>query len=213
MRAMQLRRLAPAFLCLLSLSTPVLAHHDMDGQTPATFFEGLMSGLLHPIIGPDHLLAIIAIGLLSTRLARGELFGLAFVAASILGTGLHLASLNVPGSEVLVAGTAVVFGALLLSSGLARALSSVRRWAPLAITAGALHGYAYGEAIVGSTTGPLVAYLIGFCVIQMAIVLAVSRFVRWASEKGSVAARVHVVSGALVSVAGVILVLVALAAP
>ncbi len=209
---MQFRRVAPTVLCLLSLSAPVLAHHGMDGKLPVTFLEGLVSGLLHPVIGPDHLLAIIAVGLLATRIARGELFALAFVAASLLGTGLHLASLSVPGSEVLVAATAVVFGVVLLSPKLTGMLGSARRWAPLAVLAGALHGYAYGEAIVGSTSGPLFAYLLGFCVIQMAIALAVSRGARWASEKGFAAVRVQFVSGALVSAAGVVLVLVALAA-
>lgn len=184
----------------------------MDGETPTTFLQGLVSGLLHPVIGPDHLLAIIAVGLLSTRLAGGKLFGAAFVVASILGTGLHLASLSVPGSEILVAATAVVFGALLLSSGLARALDAARRWAPLAILAGALHGYAYGEAIVGSTPGPLAAYLLGFCLVQMVLVLAVARATRWATEQGTSALRLHAVSGALVSAAGLVLVGVALGA-
>jgi urease accessory protein len=212
MRRMQLRRIAPAVLLLSALATPALAHHDMDGKLPATFMEGLISGLLHPVIGLDHLLAIVAIGVLSTRLASGAWFALTFVAASMLGTGLHLASLDLAASEVLVAATVVVFGAVLLSSSFARALDSVVRWAPLAVLGGALHGYAYGEAIVGSTPGPLAAYLFGFSIVQMAVVLAVGRLARWASEKGVAAVRVHVVSGALVSLAGVVLTVVALQA-
>ena len=29
----------------------------MGGKTPSTFAEGLLSGLGHPVIGPDHLQA------------------------------------------------------------------------------------------------------------------------------------------------------------
>jgi len=210
MRGMQLRQRALVVLSLLGLSTPALAHHDMDGQVPATFLQGLVSGVLHPVIGPDHLLTIIAIGLLSLRIAKGELFAITFVASSVLGTALHLASLDVPASEVLVASTVVVFGVLLLSSRLASVLATVGRWAPVALVGGVLHGYAYGESIVGSTPGPLAAYLAGFCIIQLAVVFGVARFSRWAVAKGMAGVRVQVVSGALVSLAGVVLVLVAL---
>ncbi len=39
------------------------AHHVMGGRMPATFAEGLLSGLGHPVIGIDHLAFIVAVGL------------------------------------------------------------------------------------------------------------------------------------------------------
>ncbi len=36
---------------------------------------------------------------------------------------------------------------------------------------GAVHGYAYGEAIVGAESTPLLAYLCGFTLVQFAIAL------------------------------------------
>ena len=38
--------------------------------------------------------------------------------------------------------------------------------APLLVVAGALHGYAYGESIVGAETAPFAAYIVGFAAIQ-----------------------------------------------
>ena len=48
---------------------PALAHHPMGGRMPATFTDGLLSGLGHPIIGLDHLAAVLAIGCLAARIA------------------------------------------------------------------------------------------------------------------------------------------------
>ena len=61
------RRLAPAsagaaLIAVLS-TTSAQAHHVMDGMLPSTFVEGLLSGLGHPIIGPDHFAFVVAVGL------------------------------------------------------------------------------------------------------------------------------------------------------
>jgi hypothetical protein len=41
---------APPFLLA---AAPASAHHVMGGRTPSTFLEGLLSGLAHPVIGPE----------------------------------------------------------------------------------------------------------------------------------------------------------------
>src|ERR1044071_6160591 len=48
----------PLFLMTASAS----AHHVMGGKMPTTFAEGFLSGLGHPVIGPDHLAFLLAIG-------------------------------------------------------------------------------------------------------------------------------------------------------
>src|SRR5215510_12231222 len=54
--AMTLRLLCrTALVAALSLfATSAFAHHVMGGKTPSTFVEGLLSGVGHPVIGPDH---------------------------------------------------------------------------------------------------------------------------------------------------------------
>jgi urease accessory protein len=35
----------------------------MGGKTPSTFVDGILSGVGHPIIGPDHLAFVVALGI------------------------------------------------------------------------------------------------------------------------------------------------------
>ena len=43
----------------------MFAHHPTGGNTPDTFSSGLLSGLAHPIIGIDHLIFLILLGILA----------------------------------------------------------------------------------------------------------------------------------------------------
>src|SRR5262245_6809064 len=60
----QIQRLSLSLIVLAISGAPAFAHHMMGGRTPATFGEGILSGLGHPIIGLDHLAAVVAVGCL-----------------------------------------------------------------------------------------------------------------------------------------------------
>ena len=45
------------------LGTESASAHIMDGKTPSTFAEGLLSGVGHPIIGADYLAFLLALGI------------------------------------------------------------------------------------------------------------------------------------------------------
>jgi urease accessory protein len=144
------------------------AHHFMENALPRTVMEGFLSGVGHPIIGLDHFAFIVACGFFLALIPRG-LWGIAaLLAGSLAGAGLHLAGVDLPAGEALVALSIVLVGALLI---LCR--SFPLRWvvAGLAL-AGVLHGHAYAEAIFGAEPAPLAAYLAGFSVIQLAIAAA-----------------------------------------
>lgn len=149
--------------CITAL--PVLAHHPLGGKTPSTFLEGFLSGLGHPVLGLDHLVFVIAVGLLTAALGRQLIMPIAFVVASMLGTGIHLLSIDLPLPELVISASVLVFGVLLALKE--RPQNSVVT--VLALIAGLFHGFAYGEAIFGAEMGPLAAYLLGFAVIQLAI--------------------------------------------
>jgi urease accessory protein len=154
---------------MLIASSPVFAHHAMGGVTPQTFSQGLLSGLAHPVIGLDHF-AFLVVAMLLASLLQGAsrfLVPLAFIGATVAGTVLHLGQANIPMSETLVALTVVIGGVLALTRHHpgAFALSAI-----FAVS-GILHGYAYGEAIVGAETTPLLAYLAGFAAIQYALII------------------------------------------
>lgn len=164
----QVSFMAVAALALWSLATPAFAHHAMGGKLPNNLLEGFLSGLAHPLIGPDHFAFIVAVGLLAATCKRGMVIPLMFVLTAMAGTGLHLAKLNVPGIELFVSGSILLFG-ILLAQG--------KNWNTLAIAglsalAGLFHGYAYGESIFGAESTPLEAYLAGFTVIQLIVSLS-----------------------------------------
>lgn len=142
-----------------------LAHHVMEGAMPVTLAEGLLSGLGHPIIGLDHFLFVLALGVLCWHMHVGLRAIGSFLGASLLGIALHLALIGIPGNESLVALSLLAVGISLWSgkSGSRRSLI-----VPAAI-AGIFHGYAFGESIVGAETAVLLSYLFGLVVIQSLI--------------------------------------------
>jgi len=151
----------------------------MDYATPATALEGLLSGLGHPVIGVDHLLFVLGAGVLAARIERGHLLPLVFVIASVAVAGMRYLGVNVELNELWIAGSLVVLGAVLLA---ARVLPG-GAVAVLFLAAGALHGYALAEAIVGAERTPLVAYLAGLAVTQSAIALGAWWVADWLAAR------------------------------
>jgi urease accessory protein len=145
-------------------SGPAAAHHMMGNQLPGTFMQGLLSGLGHPVIGLDHLVAIVTVGALASLHRRGALLAAGFVLVVLAGAVLQAGGVSLPHGEALVAVTLIALGALLV---LGRApLAAV---VAVAAGAGLLHGYMMGESIVGAERTPLVAYFVGLAVIQSAV--------------------------------------------
>jgi len=174
--AMTLRLLCrTALVAALSLfATSAFAHHVMGGKTPSTFVEGLLSGVGHPVIGPDHLAFLLAIGIAVGVGGLNLALPALFVVASATGVVLHVNGINLPGAEIGVAASVLLAGFLL---ALGRALS-VWIWAALFVVAGLFHGYAFGESIVGAETSPLHAYLLGLILVQSALTVATALFAR-----------------------------------
>jgi len=167
---------------ILGLSSlPVLAHHPFDGQTPSNFVEGFLSGLGHPVIGIDHLTFVIAVGLMAGLLRYGLALPLAFITTAIAGTGLHVMGVTLPFPELIIAASVLIFGGLLAFETILPPPGMI----VLVGMAGIFHGYAYGEAIVGAQMNPLIAYLLGFSVIQGAIALGAYQLARyWQTRSG-----------------------------
>jgi urease accessory protein len=175
-----------AFAATVSLlAEPALAHHVMGGRMPATFSDGLLSGLGHPVIGLDHFAAVVAVGCLAAAHRAGAMLAIGFVLAMIAGVAAHLQGATVPGGEILVALSVIGLGGILLTQ---RQLSAAAALALFAVV-GLLHGYALGESIYGAEQTPLAAYLIGLAVIQGAIALGALRVARLLTESHTVRLR------------------------
>lgn len=159
-------RLALAFAALSA--TPAFGHHPMGGTTPSTLTEGLLSGLGHPILGLDHLAALVAVGLVASRYASGALV---LPALWIIGMGLgayaHMQSIDLPAGELLVAGSLVLIGAI----GVLRPALPLPLLGALFAAAGFAHGHALAESIIGADSAVVGAYLTGLVAIQLAITI------------------------------------------
>lgn len=154
------------------------AHHPLGGTAPETLWQGLASGLAHPVIGLDHLAFVLAAGVLASavRGPAGVAALLGFLACGTAGSLLHLAGIGFgPGEtlvETVVAASALIAGAaLLLARGVPRGLGTAGLAAGFAL-AGLFHGHAFAEAVVGAQPGPVGAYLTGLALVQGALAFA-----------------------------------------
>jgi urease accessory protein len=148
---------------------------------PATFAEGLLSGLGHPIIGLDHFAAVVAVGCLAATHRAGPALALGFVMAMMGGVVLHLQGTTVPTAEIIVALSVIILGAIMLSG------QNLATGAALTLFAlvGLVHGYALGESIYGAEQTPLYAYLLGLAVIQGAVALVAMSIARAVARRSA----------------------------
>ncbi len=143
---------------LMLTATTALAH---PGHTEG----GFTSGLLHPMLGLDHLLAMAAIGFWSVR--QSKLMKNAtpafVVGGMILGAVLAWGGLSLPGVE-----TGITFSVLLagiLIATLAKLPTVVG--GSLVAAFMVFHGFAHGAEMPEGAT--LVAYLTGFSIATLLI--------------------------------------------
>lgn len=175
MNILSLCRTAFAVLAVLIAGMgTAAAHHVMGGALPSTFSQGLLSGLGHPVIGPDHLAFLIAVGIAVGAGGLSLWLPIVFVAASAIGVALHVYGLQVPAAEAIIA-LSVVLAGVVIARGRALPLAA---WAALFGLAGLAHGYAYGESIFGAEPTPLYAYLAGLVIVQSALSVGVALLTR-----------------------------------
>ena len=160
--------LGAAALLLLS-AAPASAHHLMGlfHLTPSPL-SGLVSGLAHPLFGPDHLLFLLALGLVGLQKRLSWMVGL--LATGLAGSCLGLALPGIPLAEPLVALSLVVVALVLLK----------RLPALLLVPAFALHGYVLSAVVIGWDQSPIAFYLLGLLVSQgLLLCTALTLVRRW----------------------------------
>jgi urease accessory protein len=143
------------------LLLPALAEAHPGGSD-----TGLMAGLMHPVFGPDHLLAMISVGVVSVQLGGDNIWRipLAFVGAMIVGAVFGLQQVALPYAELGIAASVLVLG-----MGIVMAHRAMTPWPITALVAffGALHGHAHGAEIPGSVSPAL--YTLGFVISTSAL--------------------------------------------
>ena len=155
---------------LLATAGTASAHHLMGGKIPSTFAEGILSGIGHPIIGPDHLAFLVALGIAVGIGRLSFATPLLFLVAMACGVAAHVAAVNIPAAELIVAVSVLLAGVLI---ALDRHITA-SVWAMIFGIAGFFHGYAYGESIYGAEATPLAAYLVGLVAVQTALAVGIA---------------------------------------
>ncbi len=122
--------------------------------------EGLVAGFLHPLSGPDHIAAMVAVGLWGAQLRAPAIWALpvAFPLVMALGGLAALLGVPLPGVEIGIALSAIALGtlvALQVRLPLAAALAVVAVFA-------VFHGHAHGAELAPGANA--VAYSFGFVV-------------------------------------------------
>ncbi|HPD92721.1 MAG: HupE/UreJ family protein [Rhodobacter sp.] len=138
-----MRALPPALaLALLLQPSLALAHGLHDSRT-------FLGGAAHPLSGADHVLAMVAVGLLAAQTGGRALWAmpLGFVVAMLAGGALGASAPGLPVIEPMILASVIVLGALIAMSvrlppGLALSLIALF---------GAAHGWAHGAE--GPQTG------------------------------------------------------------
>lgn len=146
---------ASATAASLLIASPAGAH---TGEPT----NGLTDGWLHPLSGLDHLLAMVAVGVLAATVAVGRsrwFAPLAFVGGMVAGGLAGLADVPFPPAEQLIVASVVFLGLAIAAANLWR-----DRFASIGLAlvgvAGFAHGHAHGAE--APANGSLLGYVVGF---------------------------------------------------
>ena len=170
---------------------PVIAH-EQQGQA-----AGFVTGLLHPVSGLDHVLAMVAVGLWGAQLGAPAIWLLPVTFPLVMAFGgfLGLIGVPLPGVELGIATSAILLGAMV----------ALQARPPLALAAllvaffAVFHGHAHGTELPAGQSGLL--YSVGFVVatgLLHAVGISIGLIHRWAA--GRILLRA---AGVAVSLAGV----------
>jgi urease accessory protein len=197
----RLARLAPLTLALATLPTAAFAHTGV-GDT-----SGFAHGFMHPIGGLDHVLAMVAVGLLAARLGGKALWlvPLSFVTMMIVGGIAGVSGMALPFVEQGIAGSILVLGFVI---ALGRQIPTPVAMA-LAGFFAIFHGHAHGTEMPVDAAG--LAYGAGFALatallhgVGLAIGIGADRLVgAWSASASRIAGGMVAAAGAGI-MAGVI---------
>jgi urease accessory protein len=142
-------------LLLIGLFTLLLPQaalaHNIGGS-------GMLSGISHPLTGLDHMLAMVAVGVISTQLGGKAVWQVpaTFVSFMVVGGFMAIFGLALPAVEVGIALSVLVLGVAIAFSSKVPHLLAFLMVALFAI----FHGHAHGEEMPVIANAGL--YAIGF---------------------------------------------------
>ncbi|MCB2080782.1 MAG: HupE/UreJ family protein [Novosphingobium sp.] len=182
---------AAAFVIAVLLASPAFAHVGAEGLR-----GGFVAGFEHPVFGPDHVIAMVAVGLWGAFLGAPAIWLLPVVFPLVMAFGGALGVMGVPIPHV---ETGIALSAVLLGLAVAAAFKPPLWIAAVLVGAFAIfHGHAHG-AELPDAANPL-AYSAGFVIATGLLHLCGIAFGLLAARPlGAVAVRV---AGGLIAAGG-----------
>jgi urease accessory protein len=185
-----------AFSLALALSTAVLAYPSF-AHTGVGYGGGFLSGFTHPILGWDHVAAMVAVGLWGAFLGSPAIWILpvVFPLVMALGAVIGILGIPVPAIETGIAMSAVVLGLMIVFTVKPPIWVSALIVGAFAV----FHGYAHGTEL--PDTANAFAFAVGFVLatgVLHLIGIAFGLMARWPSGRMAVRG-----AGGLISLAGV----------
>jgi urease accessory protein len=183
---------------LLTLSVTMLAYIPTAGaHNIGAEGAGFITGLAHPFMGLDHLLAMIAVGIWAAQTGGSAVWRLplSFIVMMAFAALISASGFSLPALEPLIAGSVVLLGLMVVFSIRLQINLSMLLVGLFAV----FHGYAHGLEMPQASSAIL--YGSGF-------VLATSLLHLIGIGLGKVAYRKHVLSrlsGSIIAIAGLYL--------
>jgi len=145
-----------AIVGLVSLSA--FAASSALAHTGVAATSGVAAGMFHPVSGLDHILAMVAVGILAAQHGGRALWWIpaSFVALMAVGGGLGVSGANVPFVEQGIVGSVIILGAVIAWGGKLPLAAVMTLVGGLAV----FHGHAHGAEMPINASG--VAYSLGF---------------------------------------------------
>ena len=176
----------------LMLAAPLASAHTFGAHG-----AGIAAGIVHPLIGVDHLLALIAAGLWAGWLGgRAQyLLPAGFLAGMIGGALLAWGGFMLPLVEPMIAVSVLCIGMLAASA----ARPSAVMGSALVFVFALFHGFAHGTELPQTAQPAL--YVIGF-ILTSAFVLVVAARLSTGLRSGRLSALVRIAGGAVAAIGG-----------
>ncbi|MEP4473472.1 MAG: HupE/UreJ family protein [Lentilitoribacter sp.] len=130
--------------------------HGVDG--------GFMAGISHPVLGLDHLLAMVAVGIVSAQVAARKFkhaiwsVPACFVIVMVLGGALGMIGIGLTAIELGIVLSVIILGLVIAGGGRINALILFASVALFAV----FHGFAHGQEIPELASSG--AYIAGFMI-------------------------------------------------
>ena len=191
LRPSRIRLIVVMLACAMLSAAPALAHPQKGAAV------GFVTGFTHPISGPDHVLAMVAVGLWGAQLGAPAIWLLpvAFPIVMAFGGFFALIGVPIPGVEFGVAASAMMLGAVVMFELRPPIIVAASLISIFAIC----HGHAHGTELPANQSALL--YSMGFVVATgclHAVGIGIGTVYRWSWGQKVVRA-----AGALISLGGV----------